>query len=132
MEPYHTESLKFFSCHQAKRTIVAGRSRENNNILCVPVLAYVGVTCHGTRHAAATCTVAEARIGYRYSRPPGDWVPRQARFLNPTHIWCYEFEDLVGAVVTSARGAMAGTPLSKVGSKMLENWLLAQTLRTRA
>jgi len=52
-----------------------------------------------------------------------------ARFLNPRSSWCYEWEDFVGAMITTARACMAGTPLRLVGPKVLQNWLLILNLR---
>ena len=52
-----------------------------------------------------------------------------ARFLNPKAIWCFEFEDFVGTIITCAKGCMAGSPLRIVGRKTLENFLLVLQLR---
>ena len=54
-----------------------------------------------------------------------------ARFLNPAMIWCYEFEDFVGTMLTCAEGCMHGSPLLIVGHKCLENYLLVLQLRLR-
>ena len=54
-----------------------------------------------------------------------------ARFQNPKIGWCFPFEDFVGTVIRCARGCMHGTPLSLVGRKVLENFLLLTQVNLR-
>ena len=51
-----------------------------------------------------------------------------ARWLNPTACWCYQWEDFMGKLVLSAKNCVAGTPMTMVASKVLENFLLALNL----
>ena len=46
------------------------------------------------------------------------------KYLNPKMGWCFQFEDFVGTMIRMAKGCMHGTPLSLVGRKCLENYLL--------
>ena len=48
-----------------------------------------------------------------------------ARWLNPAACWCYQWEDIMGKMVKVARNCVAGTPMTKVGSKVMEQFLLA-------
>ena len=54
-----------------------------------------------------------------------------ARFQNPKIGWFFQFEDFVGTVIRCARGCMHGTPLSLVGRKVLENFLLLTQVNLR-
>ena len=56
-------------------------------------------------------------------------ICHQARWLNPRTIWAYEFEDQVGAMITSAKACTAGTPMRLIGTKALENYRLVLNLR---
>ena len=51
-----------------------------------------------------------------------------SKWLNPRATWCYEFESYIGHCVESARGCYSGTPTVKVGSKVVENAMIALQL----
>ena len=54
-----------------------------------------------------------------------------ARFSNPKLHWCYEFYDFIGCMITCAKGCMAGSPLSIVGRKCFESFIIVLQLRIR-
>ena len=51
-----------------------------------------------------------------------------SKWLNPRCIWCYEFEDWVGTMTTSAKGCVAGSPMGLIGDKVMQNDLLVLQL----
>ena len=51
-----------------------------------------------------------------------------AKYLNPRFTWCYEYEDHMNSVVLAAKACMSGTPMYRVGSKVIENALLVIAL----
>eukprot|EP00974_Lingulodinium_polyedra_P068369 6620266-Lingulodinium_polyedra.AAC.2 len=54
-----------------------------------------------------------------------------SKWMNPRFLWCYEFEDFMGALTTSAKACVAGTGMQGVGSKVLENFTLILQLSLR-
>ena len=50
------------------------------------------------------------------------------RWLNPTSWWCYDAEDFMHVVVTTAKSSIAGSPMHIVGNKALQNALLVLDL----
>ncbi|CAK0824589.1 unnamed protein product [Prorocentrum cordatum] len=50
------------------------------------------------------------------------------RWLNPTALWCYDAEDFMHVIVTTAKSCVAGSPMYIIGNKVLENALLALDL----
>ena len=47
-----------------------------------------------------------------------------SQYLNPRFLWCFSFEDYMGAVVQSARACVASTAMHKIGHKIMDNMLL--------
>ena len=58
-------------------------------------------------------------------------IAHMSRWINPCSHWSYEFEDFMGQIVASTRNCMHGTPLHRVGCKVIENYLLALHLYLR-
>ena len=56
-------------------------------------------------------------------------VGYMARYLSPTVSWCYDFENFVGIAVLSAKACVAGTPMHKVGNKVVENYMLVSEIK---
>ena len=54
-----------------------------------------------------------------------------SKWLNPTAIWCYDAEDYMHVVVTTARACIAGTPMHQVGNNVLQNYCLVLELLLR-
>ena len=55
-------------------------------------------------------------------------IADHAKWLNPCHIWRYEFEDSMGQMVGAAKACLAGTPMHAIGTKVLQNYLLVLEL----
>ena len=51
--------------------------------------------------------------------------------LVPSRVWCYRYEDFMGRLVQCAQRCIAGTPLTLVGSKVLQNYRMVGTLEIR-
>ena len=49
--------------------------------------------------------------------------------LVPSRVWCYRYEDFMGRLVQCAQRCIAGTPLTLVGSKVLQNYRMALSVR---
>ena len=58
-------------------------------------------------------------------------IAHYAQWLNPRFIWSYEFEDHMGALVRTAKNCLAGSSMSIVGRKVLENYTLVLELTLR-
>ena len=58
-------------------------------------------------------------------------IAHMSQWINPCSHWSYEFEDFMGQIVASTRNCMHGTPLHRVGCKVMENYLLALHLYLR-
>ena len=54
-----------------------------------------------------------------------------ARWLNPTSIWCYEFEAFMAVDIRPGRGCLADTHMKHIGRKVLENFCLVLELTLR-
>ena len=54
-----------------------------------------------------------------------------ARFLNPRCVWGYMYENFMGLCARSAKACAHGTPLVKIGSKLMQNWRLVYLIRCR-
>ena len=54
-----------------------------------------------------------------------------ARFFNPIFCWCFQFEDFMQVLKTSARNCIAGTPMAIVGKKIIQNFVLVLELTLR-
>ena len=54
-----------------------------------------------------------------------------AWWCNPKILWCYDFEDFMGVLCTSARSSLAGSPMRIVGGKIIENFTLVFELTLR-
>ena len=55
-------------------------------------------------------------------------IAHMARWINPRAHWCYDFEDFVGDVIVSAKSCIAGTPMTLIGSKVMQFVLLVLQL----
>ena len=51
-----------------------------------------------------------------------------AKWINPRVVWCYEFEDFIGVMTAAAKGCIFGSPMTIIGNKVLENYLLVLSL----
>eukprot|EP00969_Alexandrium_andersonii_P265039 11713659-Alexandrium_andersonii.AAC.1 len=51
-----------------------------------------------------------------------------SKWMNPRFLWCYDFEDFMGALTTSAKACLAGTSMKGVGCKVLQNYLIVLQL----
>lgn len=49
--------------------------------------------------------------------------------LIPSRVWCYRYEDFMGRLVACAQRCIAGTPLTHVGKKVMENYRMALSVR---
>ena len=58
-------------------------------------------------------------------------IANYAQWLNPRFTWSYEFEDHMGALVRTAKNCLAGSSMSIVGRKVLENYTLVLELTLR-
>ena len=54
-----------------------------------------------------------------------------AKYLNPRFVWAYCYEDFLGDVVKSAKACLAGTTMSKIGNKVIENYMLVLEVTVR-
>ena len=55
-----------------------------------------------------------------------------ARWINPCHTWCYDFEGFMHNVVAAGRACVAGSSMEIIGSKILQNFLLVFELEARS
>ena len=51
------------------------------------------------------------------------------QWLSPRSTWCYAFEDFVGVLKRSAVACSAGTPVYKIPMKLMQNYMLALSIR---
>ncbi len=51
-----------------------------------------------------------------------------ARYMNPRFLACFAFEDFMGRLTASAKACLAATPMSRLGCKVMENYLLVLEL----
>ncbi|MDA8582845.1 hypothetical protein N9L68_01405 [bacterium] len=51
-----------------------------------------------------------------------------ARWINPRVVWCYEFEDFIGVMTAAAKSCIGGSPMTIIGNKVLDNYLLVLIL----
>ena len=58
-------------------------------------------------------------------------IAYHARFMNPVYCWAYQFEDHMGVIITIARNCLAGSSMTVVGNKVLENYSLVLELTLR-
>ena len=56
-------------------------------------------------------------------------IAYMARWQNPKLTACFDFEDFMGYIKTCAQASVAGSPLTLIGSKVLEHFLLSLHLR---
>ena len=56
---------------------------------------------------------------------------RSALYQHPRATWSYVFEDFVGRVKELATSCMHGTPLHKIASKVVSQWLLGFSARLK-
>ena len=56
-------------------------------------------------------------------------IAYMARYQNPRWTACFEFEDFMGKIKLCAQAAMAGSSLARVGSKVMEHFLLSLHLK---
>ena len=54
-----------------------------------------------------------------------------SKYLSPKATWCYQYEDSIGDLVTSARACLASTPMPRISSKLLQNYMVALELSIR-
>ena len=52
-------------------------------------------------------------------------ILHMGRFLSPRMSWCYSFEDFIGKIKKSAQACVCGTPMHKIPSKVVDNYLRA-------
>ncbi len=55
-------------------------------------------------------------------------IADHSRFLNPKWLWCFEWEDFVGDMITTAKSCTPGSSMGLVCNKVIENWLLVMNL----
>ena len=56
---------------------------------------------------------------------------RSDRYQHPRATWSYAFEDFDGRVKELAKSCMQGTPLHKIASKAVSQWLLGFSARLK-
>ena len=59
-------------------------------------------------------------------------IADHAKWMNPCHTWCYDFEDFMAQMVGAAKACIAGSPMHLIGSKVLQNYLLVLELTLKA
>ena len=59
-------------------------------------------------------------------------IAHQSRWLNPSHTWCYEFEDFMAQVVAAGRACVAGSSMEIIGNKVLQPFLLVLQIEARS
>ena len=58
-------------------------------------------------------------------------IADHAKCMNPRFTWCYEFEDFMGSMVTSAKACLAGAIMSLIGSKVVQHFCLVLEMQLR-
>ena len=52
-------------------------------------------------------------------------------WMNPRVTWCYEFESAIGDMVGCAKSCLAGTSMQRIGSKVIDSYLLVVQISLR-
>ena len=56
-------------------------------------------------------------------------IADMSRYQNPRWTACFEFEDFMGKIKRSAQASLAGSSLARIGSKVMEHFVMSLHLR---